>query len=48
MEAADVHADNSKLVKYDPEIHIKKKKTDVDSFGGNVTTSSSVSSDFEL
>jgi len=48
MEAADVHEDHSKLVKYDPDTHIKKKKTDVDSFGGNVPTSSSVSSDFDL
>jgi hypothetical protein len=48
MEAADIHADQSKLIKYNPEIHIKKKKADVESFGGNVTTSSSVSSDFEL
>lgn len=48
MEAADVDENSSKLVKYDVNTHIKKKKTDVESFGGNVTTSSSVGSDFDL
>lgn len=48
MEASDVDENSSKLVKFDANIHIKRKKTDVDSFGGNVTTSSSVGSDFDL
>ena len=46
MEATDV--DTSKLIKFDADTHIKKRKTDVDSFGTNVTTSSSVGSDFDL
>lgn len=48
MENANVA--DSKLIKFDSDLHIKKKKVDnVDSFGsGSVTTSSSVSSDFEL
>ena len=50
MESLSVAEENSKLTKYSEDLHIKKKKTDaVESFGGtDVTTSSSVSSDFEL
>lgn len=47
MEAADTDENTSKLVKFDADTHIKKKKTDVSSFG-DVTTSSSVGSDFDL
>jgi hypothetical protein len=38
------------VIAFDKDLHIKKKKVEtVDSFGsGNVATSSSVSSDFEL
>ena len=38
---------SSNFIKFDEAVHIKKKKTDVDSFG-DVTTTSSVSSSFEL
>jgi hypothetical protein len=50
MEPATVAEELSKLVKFSEDLHIKRKKTDaVESFGNdNVTTSSSVSSDFEL
>jgi hypothetical protein len=49
-ESADVAPENSKLMKFDSALHIKKSKSDtVTSFGdGPVTTSSSVSNDFEL
>lgn len=38
---------SSNFIKFDESVHIKKKKTDVESFG-DVTTTSSVSSSFEL
>lgn len=48
MENANVA--DSKLIKFESDLHIKKKKVEnVESFGsGTVTTSSSVGSDFEL
>lgn len=48
MENANVA--DSKLIKFESDLHIKKKKVEnVESFGSNtVTTSSSVGSDFEL
>lgn len=51
MERLDVAEENSKLVKFSEDLHIKRKKVDaVESFGNNdsVTTSSSVGSDFDL
>jgi hypothetical protein len=50
MENNNVAEDQSKLIKFDSDLHIKKKKVDnVDSFGNaGVQTSSSVGSDFEL
>lgn len=51
MERADVAEENSKLVKFNEEVHIKRKKVEtLESFGNNdsVTTSSSVGSDFDL
>lgn len=49
-ENAEVAEDVSKVMTFDPETHIRRKKTEtVASFGdSNVTTSSSVGSDFEL
>lgn len=49
-ENAEVAEDLSKVITFDPETHIRRKKTEtVASFGdSNVTTSSSVGSDFEL
>jgi len=49
-ESAEVSEESSKVMKFDPETHIRRKKTEtVASFGdSNVTTSSSVGSDFEL
>jgi hypothetical protein len=48
MENANVA--DSKLIKFESDLHIKKKKVEnVESFGsGTITTSSSVGSDFEL
>ncbi len=50
MENNTVAESHSKLIKFDSDLHIKKKKVEnVDSFGNEgVQTSSSVSSDFEL
>jgi hypothetical protein len=50
MESCTVAEENSKLVKFDEAVHIKRKKQEnVESFGGNdIPTSSSVSSDFDL
>jgi hypothetical protein len=50
MESNNISEDQSKLIKFDSDLHIKKKKVDnVDSFGNaGVQTSSSVGSDFEL
>lgn len=50
MEPVTVAEEISKLVKFSEDLHIKRKKTEsIESFGNNnVTTSSSVSSDFEL
>ena len=52
-ESVDTPAERSKLIKFNADLHIKKKRSEsVSSFGtegsGNVTTSSSVSNDFEL
>ena len=47
MENANVA--DSKLIKFDADLHIKKKKVEnVESFGSNTATTSSVGSDFEL
>ena len=49
-ESGTVAESNTNVVSFDPETHIRRKKVDVvQSFGdANVTTSSSVGSDFEL
>ena len=53
-ENSNTPADKSKLIKFNSDLHVKKKRSEtVTSFGdselgGNVTTSSSVSNDFEL
>lgn len=49
-ESASVPASDSRVIEFNPDIHIIKKKVEVvTSFGdNNVTTSSSVGSDFDL
>jgi hypothetical protein len=53
MESSTVLAENSRVFTYNPDIHIKKSKTqEVTSFGNapteNITTTSNVANDFEL
>jgi hypothetical protein len=49
MESTDVPEENSKLVKFNEELHIKRKKTEnIESFGNESVTTSSVGSDFDL
>ena len=49
MEPGNTNPDNSKLIKFDEALHIKKKKTEnIESFDSGVSTSASVGSDFEL
>jgi hypothetical protein len=49
MENANVSEEESKVMKFDSEKHLRRKKVDeVKSFGDSTITSASVGSDFEL
>jgi hypothetical protein len=49
MESADISAEESQLLVFETDKHIRKKKVDeVKSFGDSTVTSATVSNDFEL
>jgi hypothetical protein len=49
MESTDVSEENSKLVKFNEDLHVKRKKSEnLESFGSDSVTTSSVGSDFDL